>query len=612
METIVIEMEAAEWEAVMRKVVPFVNDDERHATGCVAVSSDGSTRTWWASDGLQLVQLRYPCAGPAHGLIGMGPRVLNAWPTIAGDVGRATLTFTPIDSGGLACTFAGAAGAFETRLNPQSSPSFDEVLAAQLGEDSAHAVLEAESLSAMLHAARRAPNGALDGEQPLEPLFWISIAAGSIVIDLDWEDYGRDRYSVAADVAGESTVAASPRLLSNLVDSLDPGPVKLVLPSEPSRALRLEQEGHTVLLMPVDPGRPARQRATACLEEVFGPDVLLLDDDGDFVLTNYGVPVYARLDGGNRPLLTVFATVLYDVEPTGELLEELNQINVGVSFARAHWSDGLVTVRGELVADTVDPPELIAMFDRVRELADGLGPALSVRFGGKSPQASEEVRWANYTRTTIVAELGPGRWIDLSGPAALGQWPFDGEVYVITACNPHGRKRSAEMDTEAMADLAATLVRAGATAIPATGSSYDGQHRENSLLTWGLDESDVLAIARKYGQEAVFRLDADRLEVIGTLEGRTAGRPRREVANGISPEGWRILEEFRRRGLRADGLIQHWDFGDAVVWEGSHIRDEPVRAAWDELVRSGFVLEGAAALVLTELGEQLIYGELRR
>ena len=59
METIVIEMEAAEWEAVMRKVVPFVNDDERHATGCVAVSSDGSTRTWWASDGLQLVQLRY-------------------------------------------------------------------------------------------------------------------------------------------------------------------------------------------------------------------------------------------------------------------------------------------------------------------------------------------------------------------------------------------------------------------------------------------------------------------------------------------------------------------------------------------------------------------------
>src|SRR5690606_14769710 len=184
-------------------------------------------------------------------------------------------------------------------------------------------------------------------------------------------------------------VAASPRLWSNLVDSLDPGPVKLVLPSEPSRALRLEQEGHTVLLMPVDPGRPALQRATACLEEVFGPDVLLLDDDGDFVLTNYGVPVYARLDGGNRPLLTVFATVLYDVEPTGELLEELNQINVGVSFARAHWSDGIVTVRGELVADTVDPPELIAMFDRVRELADGLGPALSVRFGGKSPQASE-------------------------------------------------------------------------------------------------------------------------------------------------------------------------------------------------------------------------------
>ena len=71
----------------------------------------------------------------------------------------------------------------------------------------------------------------------------------------------------------------------------------------------------------------------------------------------------------------------------------------------------------------------------------------------------------------------------------------------------------------------------------------------------------------------------------------------------MTAEAKRILEVFNLRGLRAGEMIHPAEFGDAIVWDGGFVRDEPVRLALAYLFEEGFLLEANNALVLTEKGE---------
>jgi hypothetical protein len=75
----------------------------------------------------------------------------------------------------------------------------------------------------------------------------------------------------------------------------------------------------------------------------------------------------------------------------------------------------------------------------------------------------------------------------------------------------------------------------------------------------------------------------------------------------VTPEAQRILEVFKLRGVRAGGSIHPAEFGDAIVWEGGGVRDEPVREALGALIKGGYLIEHNAALELTELGDEFLY-----
>lgn len=85
------------------------------------------------------------------------------------------------------------------------------------------------------------------------------------------------------------------------------------------------------------------------------------------------------------------------------------------------------------------------------------------------------------------------------------------------------------------------------------------------------------------------------------------------VAFDLHPRGqdlpgpaMRILQEFQRRGLGAGDMIEQWDFGDAIVWEGGFVRDDEVRSSLQVLFDGGLLIEHSAAFELTEAGDAAV------
>jgi hypothetical protein len=82
------------------------------------------------------------------------------------------------------------------------------------------------------------------------------------------------------------------------------------------------------------------------------------------------------------------------------------------------------------------------------------------------------------------------------------------------------------------------------------------------------------------------------------------------MITGMTPEAEAILAVFRKRNVRAAGLIHPTEFGDAIVWgELGCVRDEAVRQALASLFEQGLLRELLNAFELTELGEKHIYGD---
>lgn len=137
----------------------------------------------------------------------------------------------------------------------------------------------------------------------------------------------------------------------------------------------------------VESTRPAFE---ALLAELLEVDVDDLDRDGD---GDYPVPLgddhllYLSLiegdaDAGTPDTVHAFAILTDEpVEPTAELLTELNDLNRHVRFARLYWADGSVCVGAELLLASLDAAELGHACRTVSALAERVGPLLEVVHG---------------------------------------------------------------------------------------------------------------------------------------------------------------------------------------------------------------------------------------
>ena len=98
------------------------------------------------------------------------------------------------------------------------------------------------------------------------------------------------------------------------------------------------------------------------------------------------------------------------------------------------------------------------------------------------------------------------------------EWPEN--FWIITACNPYS-SGDVKGDDDAMKQLRQELSRKKFWKNRITGISPDWKHREASFAVGGLEEDEALEIGRRYGQNAVFRVQGDRLSLIACGDGRT-------------------------------------------------------------------------------------------
>lgn len=142
-----------------------------------------------------------------------------------------------------------------------------------------------------------------------------------------------------------------------------------------------------------------------------------------------------------------------------------------------------------------------------------------------------EDRWRGYLDTTVAAVVD-GSTVDLTGPDAVDAWPFDGVVHVLTAWDPSGRIMERDDNDRANAALRDDLIAAGAQVWDSTG--HDGPISDRTFIDagfvlTGLAESQVVDLALRYDQEAIYTMTDDDLILVATRGERRESRPRRAL-----------------------------------------------------------------------------------
>jgi len=521
---VTVEIDEGEWQSILSRLGPAVSDDERTLAGNLVLLLGDGTRRWAVVDEHRIFVV-HVADDPREACVVVSPRLIEAWRLVSGGSGVATLRI-PHDAGGTA-SIEGEAGLVMVESRPVPDLPVDEMLAHQRSRARLVHVVDAESFVVASHVARRPPSPDVE-DAPVPPMVWLGCEDGTISFDVYWPDLGLSTHAVWSEGPGSASVPLSPDSVAAVAAALEGGELTVAVPEDDGDAVWFEQDGFVAAVMALDPDGQVRREVEEQLAELFGGSVVHRDEDGDYRLSVDGVPVWARLEPTDGVTwLHVFAQVLSGVVDTTELLAELNQLNAATPVAKIVLVDDAVHVQGSLVAETLDPAEISTLYDRVRMVADDLGPALAVRFGGTPVVPVADRRWDQYAQTVVSAELQPGRWTPLNGPSAPEVFPFEGPVYVVTAWNPDGRSQPDGANHEANVRLAAAIAREHLGSCRALGSSRDGSHAEPSFLIWGATVDAAVALGAEFDQEAIFELTDRELVVVGVDSDRRSASPRR-------------------------------------------------------------------------------------
>ncbi len=141
---------------------------------------------------------------------------------------------------------------------------------------------------------------------------------------------------------------------------------------------------------------------------------------------------------------------------------------------------------------------------------------------------ADDPAWSQYAETILEIESdGSALRIDLrqslSEPerhtlAVLGPASSFG---IVTAANPAGAPANPAANERRHDALKAWLVEHGYVYRAASGSSPDGEHRERGFAVW-LEQGDVVAIAMRFEQSAIFWFDGGAFWLVGALVGAKA------------------------------------------------------------------------------------------
>lgn len=283
------------------------------------------------------------------------------------------------------------------------------------------------------------------------------------------------------------------------------------------------------------PSQIARAAVEDVLKEWGNELTTVRNVDGDYVLTRHGSRIYGRLIADHHPFIfRIFCVAIDDIEPTPELLKEINDINMSIPFSRAFVRDRQVIVEADLVVDDCTAYEVDVVINRLNEVSSGIGPSISVFHGGCLQTPQEIQRWSAYAMTIISAQVTPTQSVELNGSNAIDPWPFPGIVHVITGWNPQGLLREGD-DINRM--IAADVLAGGGQFVLGEGASPDGTHRERSLVSWGITREFATELGRRASQDAIFEIDDAMVRIVACEDDRVEEMSRRRT-DLTEPDGF--------------------------------------------------------------------------
>jgi hypothetical protein len=519
--THVIQIHLNEWREV-QNMLSCVWREETKALGFVRLMGDGSRRWWYVSDSYRMVRLAGEPDSQAFDVL-IAPRLILMADTVADIDGSTELLLRDDpDRGGPTIAIRGGHGEAESWAPKMQYPIVDSIFDELDGIDSLIRI-DNERLRSALSTVSFPPVDPDEGAPPASAL--VGSGPGHLWLRTDWDGVGPS----VLTIAGAGGAPVSPKrfdtaFMTDLV-RLFHEEIDLTI-GDHIPQLKMTDGRFTAGLMAIkQESAILRDSVEKVIRTVFGPDSLQRDQDGDYQIKVVGIPIWGRLVSGDPSYLSVFATLLTEVEGTPDLLAELNDLNSNLTFVRVDWREGLVTARVDLVAETLDPTELFTAYQRVNDAASNISPMLNAMFGGDTLDRDAE-RWSAYLETTITAEIVPNTIESLNGPTASEQWLFDSPVHVITAWNPYNIIRSPEENDRSNTELAVALAGRGARFARARGSANDGLHFEDSFITWNLTREDAIDVGREFRQEAVFELTADEFRLVHCGTGAVASAPR--------------------------------------------------------------------------------------
>jgi hypothetical protein len=152
-------------------------------------------------------------------------------------------------------------------------------------------------------------------------------------------------------------------------------------------------------------------RLQALLQEIFG-SVSPFGETGGFFLPHGSAGVIAVVREGDNtpPFVQVCSPVVTEIPNSPDLLDTLNTINGNMPFGTAYWANNYVWFTQNLIAETLDRPELEEAIKSIGEWADGVDDAFAQRYGGTLPFAPQEPppgAWNPQTASPVGAAPGP-------------------------------------------------------------------------------------------------------------------------------------------------------------------------------------------------------------
>jgi len=141
-----------------------------------------------------------------------------------------------------------------------------------------------------------------------------------------------------------------------------------------------------------------------------------------------------------------------------------------------------------------------------------------------SELAAASTPWAYYLHTQVWFDAGQRsgtvRPVTTGAGDDLPPW---GPLHVVTAIQPDSDPSGADSAAR-MEVLDRELAERGLRSMLAVGSSFDGDHSEDSRAVFGLDDAGARALGLRFGQVAVFSWSGPRWSLLACATERRTDR----------------------------------------------------------------------------------------